>query len=259
MATRFTKISVLSVLATCVAMGAWSASAGANSIAVHFSNYGGNGTSNITGSDGYVPVINWNNLGVNWFSGGGSNLVDNSATPTTAAVTVVAYPCGTYWWVNGPAGGVDNLLEGPWGGDGGGGAEAIPAKITGIPYANYTLIAYTNPPYAGDHAVWLDSNATASNAYNAPVAGSEYYYHQDSTAFDVMTNNTDSAHTEKANTVVYTNLSGPIQTIWDGGLGGATNGGISGFEIIDTPVTAPEPASLGLIGLASIALLRRRR
>ncbi len=239
----------------------------AQSIAVHLSDYAGNGYSGITAGtpDGIqLPDSSWNanwtNVSVNWFSGGASNLQDNTGTPTTAAVSVVANSCGTYWWVNGPSAGVDNLLEGPWGGVSGG-AEAIPDVITGIPYANYEIIAYANPPYTGNHDIWLDSNPASSNAYNTPVAGSQYYFSQDSHAFDMMANNTDDTSFPAGNTVVWSGLSGSNQTLWVGGLGGATNEGITGFEIVNTPEIVPEPSTLALLGVAAIGLLawRKRR
>jgi autotransporter-associated beta strand protein len=223
-----------------------------SSIAAHFSDYAGNTPSPITGTDGVVANSNWTNISVNWFAGNASNLVNSKGLATTAAVTCVGpNGGGTYWWVNGPAAGVDNLLEGPWGGDGGGGGEAIPAVITGIPYASYKIIAYSNPPYAGEHSLWLDSNpGAASNLANTPVAGSLYYYQQDSNAFDLITSQA-VGNPSTGNYVVWTGLSGSSQTIWDNGIGGATNEGISGFEVVDTTPTSLTAGNMAISVTAS--------
>jgi hypothetical protein len=130
--SRVSGIFLLAVFAALMLAAAGTVQA--QSIAVHYSDYAGSGYSGIVGTDGVVPNGYWTNVSVNWFSGSASNLVDSTDAVTTAATNVNngVTGGGTYWWVNGPAGGVDNLLEGPWGGDGGGGAEAIPSVITGI-------------------------------------------------------------------------------------------------------------------------------
>jgi hypothetical protein len=226
-----------------------------NSIAVHWSNYDNynvnnvpvnyktpQGVSNITGIDGVVPQSSWTNIGTKWYGvdDPNTNLVDNKGVPTTAAVGVVATGGGTHWWVTGPTAGLSNLLVGPWGGDGSGtgAGSAIPNVITGIPssYSTYKIIAYANPPYPGQHDVWLDSNPASSNSANPPVAGSLYWFSQTPapSAFVQMTNNTDNTLSPAGNYVVYSGLTGPAQTLWIDGLGGATNQAFTGFQIVDT-------------------------
>ena len=233
------------------------------SIGVHWSGYANNTFSPVTGVDGVVPQGNWTNVGTNWYAGGGlgsaSNLIDNSGSPSTVAVTSTSITSnGTYWKASGPAAGVSNLLVGPGGGNGGGNGSvtstAIPNIITGIPYANYEIIAYVNnTDYAGQgFSVWLDSNPASSSGTNAAVAGSQYYYSSTYTnpvGFVQLTNNSNPASYPSGNYVVWNGLTGSSQTLWtDGwtsaGQGSSANEGITGFQIVNlTPQAVSLPAT----------------
>ena len=245
-------------------------SAQAQSIAVHWDGYGTSaGVSPIPPDtqdgiqlpDGSYNT-NWTNVLANWYSvgsGNNTNLQDSTGAATTATVTCTAGNYGQFGtnWGQGQYSPVpaDSLLNGPWGANGNGNttnlpySEAIPNVITGIPasYSTYEIIGYSNPPYGGDYSVWLDSNPGSSNAANAAVAGSQYYFSPDSgsgtgsTAFVLMTNNTSSSSFPAGNTVVWSGLSGASQTLWTVGVGGgAGNWGFTGFEIVNTtPATPP--------------------
>ena len=128
-------------------------------------------------------------------------------------------------------------------GKGGGSSGAIPNAITGIPYANYEIIAYLNNynNAGGAYSVWLDGNPASSNPTNAPIAGSRYYYGAtwtNPTGFVQMTNNSNATTYSNANYVVWTGLSGSSQTLWTQGWGatgpndGNNNEGITGFQVI---------------------------
>src|SRR5208337_35675 len=70
------------------------------SIAVHWSGYGGANLTNVTGADGVVLNSYWNNVGTNWYSGNASNLVNSTGGTTTAAVNCQGPSgAGTYWYV----------------------------------------------------------------------------------------------------------------------------------------------------------------
>ena len=149
------------------------------SIGVHWSGYGGSGLTNVTGADGVLLNSYWNNVGTNWYSGSASNLLNGSGGTTTAAVNCQG-PSGdgTYWYAynsqyaiaNG--GNVDNVIVGPGGGDGN-----LASAITGIPYANYEIIAYANDTNgAANMNMWLDGNPANSNTTNAPRAGTNVYF-----------------------------------------------------------------------------------
>jgi autotransporter-associated beta strand protein len=219
------------------------------SIGVHWSSYAGSFSSTITGTDGYVPQGDWTNLTANWYSGGASNLINSSGSATSTAVTCnLPASNGTYWYALGHQAGVDNLLVGPGGGNG-----AIPNAITGIPYSSYEIIAYLNNynNAGGAYSVWLDGNPASSGPTNSPVAGSRYYYgatYTNSAGFVLMTNNSNAATYNDANTVVWTGLSGSSQTLWTEGWSSTgaddnnANEGITGFQIVATAA----PASVDL-------------
>jgi hypothetical protein len=250
------------------------------SIAVHWNSYYGGDLSNIPAAtpDGIrLPDgsynNNWTNIESGWYgtgSGNNTNLKDNAGTPTAAAVTTttgasssddLAPNVGSYWGDGHYASG-DTLLNGPWGGDG-----AVPNVITGIPYAHYEIVGYTNPPFGpgGDFSVWLDGNPTSSNAANAPLAGSEYYFSTDNGSgtglglsgdFDVMTDTNPGLNPYPSqNTVVWTGLTGADQTLWTEGFGDSENYGFTGFEIVDTPlVVVSEPSGFAILGAGAVCL-----
>ena len=67
---------------------------------------------------------------------------------------------------------MDNVIVGPGGGDG-----DLASAITGIPYANYEIIAYANDTSgAANMNMWLDGNPASSNSTNAPRAGTNVYF-----------------------------------------------------------------------------------
>ncbi len=221
------------------------------SIAVHWSGYAGANLTNVTGADGVVLNSHWNNVGTNWYSGSAGNLVNGSGGTTTAAVNSQGPSgAGTYWQVYNSAyaiangGKVDNVAVGPGGGNG-----DIASAITGIPYANYEIIAYANDTNGGASMnMWLDGNPASSNSTNAPRGGTNVYFGATVntstgylTSFVPITNTTAGTY-PAGNYTVWTGLSGSTQTIWLQNDGGDGNIGITGFEI----VSAAGPASVNL-------------
>ncbi len=213
------------------------------SIAVHWSGYGGGNLTNVTGADGVVPNSNWNNVGTNWYSGNASSLVNGTGGTTTAAVNCQGPSgAGTYWYAynsqyaiaNG--GNVDNVIVGPGGGDG-----DLASAITGIPYANYEIIAYANDTNgAANMNMWLDGNPASSNSINAPRTGTNVYFGATVNAstgylssFVPITNTTAGTY-PAGNYTVWTGLTGSSQTIWLQNDGGDGNIGITSFEIVST-------------------------
>jgi fibronectin-binding autotransporter adhesin len=182
---------------------------------------------------------NWTNIQAAWYglaSANNTGLQNNLGQATTAAVTQTATGSGTYWFQYGTGSGDTLLSGGAMGGDG-----PIANVITGIPYASYEIIGYTNPYGDGNDTVWLDSDPASSNAANAPRPNSQYWFSSDNGNglglgadgdFDVMTNNTNPASFPSQNTVVWTGLTGTAQTLWASDNNG--NDGFIGFEIVST-------------------------
>ena len=231
------------------------------SIAVHWSGYGGANLTNVTGADGVVLNSYWNNVGTNWYSGNASNLVNSTGGITTAAVNCQGpNGAGTYWYAynaqyaiaNG--GNVDNVIVGPGGGDG-----DLASAITGIPYANYEIIAYANDTNgAANMNMWLDGNPASSNSTNAPRAGTNVYFGATVntstgylTSFVPITNTTAGTY-PAGNYTVWTGLTGSSQTIWLQNDGGDGNVGITGFEIVSTAGSGYAPA--GGVNLPATAI-----
>jgi autotransporter-associated beta strand protein len=221
------------------------------SVAVHWSGYGGANFTNVTGADGVVSNSHWNNVGTNWYSGNASSLLNGSGGTTTAAVNCQGPSgAGTYWQVYGSGnaiangGKVDNVVVGPGGGNG-----DIASAITGIPYSNYEIIAYANDTNGGANMnMWLDGNPASSGSANAPRAGTNVYFSATVasstgylTSFVPITNTTAGTY-PAGNYTVWTGLSGSSQTIWLQNDGGDGNIGITGFEIVSTA----GPASVNL-------------
>jgi hypothetical protein len=241
----------------------------AQSIAVHWAGYYNNTSSPVTGTDGVVPNSHWTNLAAGWYSippGNYSTLVDSNGLATPAAVTDTVAGGGTYWGYYFGANPTENLLKGPGGGgpNGIGPSSAIPNVITGIPYANYEIIAYANNGFlSGPLQMWLDPNPAAPNPSDVPATS---YYFSPTVAttndFEQITN-TDPALSPQGNYVIFSGLTGPDQTIWLNGYGAGApmNYGETGFEIVSTP--SPEPSTVallaaGAVGLAGLVCRRRR-
>src|SRR5271166_1612066 len=100
----------------------------AQSIAVHWSSYNGNGDTSIpAGTPDGIQLPdgsynqNWTNLQAGYYQQPGTNntgLQDSTSAATTAAVTcTAANASGTYWYY-GANTSTDNLLNGPWGNNG---------------------------------------------------------------------------------------------------------------------------------------------
>jgi hypothetical protein len=271
----------LSILAACVGVGMLgmpALAAAGDSVSVHWAWYDNykdannqvvnyptpvsdssiTAITNPTG-DGVVNSMVWNNVGTKWMdvdtgATPGTNLLDSNGAATTASVAFV-HPTASNWWVTGPTAGTDNLLVGPWGGDGGEGA-IMSNQINGIPYSSYEIIAYVNDGAGGsDMTVWLDSDPGAPSPSNA--ASVQYYFHNTGTSPGfVPITNTTSGTFPLGNYAIFTGLNGATQTLWLNGTDG--NKGFTGLQIVDTSAV-PEPASLSLLGAGALLLISRRR
>ena len=196
-------------------------------VAVHWTGYYQLETTDVTGTAGVVPNSHWTNIEAGYYvnppSNNYTNLVDSTGAATTAAVTSAVPNTGTYYQYYFGATPNNNVLKGPGGGQGGGTGSFIVANaITGIPYANYNIIAYINGANTGNSQVWLTS-APNNVYYYSPTAGTTDNY--------VQVTNTDSTMFPSGNYVVFSGLTGSSQTMEFLGPGGD---GFNGFEIVNT-------------------------
>jgi autotransporter-associated beta strand protein len=226
-------------------LGGSGGGAGGASIGIHFVGTG----SSITGPDGPSGAVmsNWNNL-----TGGGVGtgvsftnypLVDYQGNASTAAISV-SVTSGAY-----ASGASDQLLNGYLYQFN---STPVPAVITGIPYAKYSIYIFS-----------VDSNSGETTEITA--GGSNYYYTpQVGTANDIAPNqanyvritNTDPSLAPVGNYVEVDNLTGSSQTVTVTGYTGEDVAELAGIEIVSTggggaggsnvlPATSPVTISNG--------------
>jgi fibronectin-binding autotransporter adhesin len=181
-------------------------------IGIHFV---GSGSSQ-TGSAGVVPIGNWNNLTA--INTSNRALTDSTGAATTATITVSGATEN-----NGSSHSSIQILNGYNYNNANG---AMSATISGIPYANYSLYAYT-----------VDS-APGMNDQVMTIGGQNYYYAPDGgTTYNQITN-TYPATFQTGNYVVATQLTGSSQTVTAQG-DGSKYGSFASFEIVNNPNVLP--------------------
>jgi hypothetical protein len=124
---------------------------------------------------------------------------------------------------------------------------AATLTLSGLnPTGNYDLIAYVGP-------IFFETDPEAVSV------GSTTYYLTSSSSLSTWsqsTYTTSSAGAPVANYAEFDNLSGPIVTVTLPAIGYY---GLDGIEIVPVAGSVPEPASLGLLAVAGLGLLRPSR
>ena len=120
--------------------------------------------------------------------------------------------------------------------------------MTEIPYASYDIIVYFSSDGAGREGDVTDGSTNYSfvNVGQSSVSGVN--------ALLVPTTDTAGAYTTTANYAVFSGLSGASQTVTVQMRDDDEWGGIAGFQLVEVP----EPATLGLLSLCGLLLLRNR-
>jgi hypothetical protein len=210
----------------------------------------------VSGSNvaGLVPVSNWNN---SWPSNPTTDLIDDSGAPTTLDIAISTF---NTWSVFGFHPGQDadttynkELLNGylnagpaPW----------MPAitysqiAMSEIPYANYNVIVYFSSDVSGRAGDVTDGATNYSFVTVGPASVSG------ANALFAQTTDTGGTYTTTANYAVFSGLSGASQTVKVQMRDLDQWAGIAGFQVVEA---VPEPASIMLVALCSLIMLRRAR
>jgi hypothetical protein len=215
-------------------------------------NNGANGTMLATDVAGVVPQANYNDLAGN--NSSNANLVDSTGAGTGAGITYAGngiYIAHGGGGATGTQGGDEKLNSGFIYG-------TTHLAFTNIPYSTYDVYIYqlndasgrqqttTLTPAVGPAISFFGSSpnpeAVGQVDNNALTA---YVYLQ-------ATSTTPGVFTDPANFVRFVGITGSSFTI---DVSAPGNGYINGFQIVQI---VPEPASLSLLGLGGLALLRRR-
>jgi fibronectin-binding autotransporter adhesin len=165
----------------------------------------------IVGSDGPVPMSNWNTLvGAN---PSGANLINSSGVATAAAISISG-ASGTVHDSD-----LDQLLSNYI--YTGTSPISITVNLTGIPYSYYNLYA-------------ISADETAGHTNQLTMGGTNFYFTAATPATDsgtfIQITNTSSATNPIGNYAVVSALSGPNQTVTN--TSGADTG-FSGIEIVN--------------------------
>ncbi|HET6249187.1 MAG TPA: PEP-CTERM sorting domain-containing protein [Tepidisphaeraceae bacterium] len=205
-----------------------------------------------TDSAGVVPQTNWNAEATSSFTNVALN--DNSGNATTAVFSGSAD--GTYFGGNGftPGTGDATLTAGElyqgMSSTVGSAGLANNFTITNIPYPTYDVYVYGDADAGGrviSDALTPSGGSTTfisfttENGSNGWVAGTGTWNGIGTPPADPSANYAHFAGITASGFVLQSGAQG--------------NGGINGIEIVATP----EPASLGLLGVAALGLLARRR
>ena len=194
------------------------------------------------GLSGY-QATNWNNVdttgAVNWYdptSASGLALNDNTGADSGATVSY-----GPAWtWYDGSVWGNDNAgtvyLNGP------GWADPIPTiTVTNVPYDLYTVIVYHGTEEGANEATGF-APVTVNGALQAACTNSGTF-------------GTVGGWVDGRNSRVVTGLTDSTMTIDIASSIAGSDATIAGFQIVEVP----EPATMALLSLGSLALIRRKK
>ncbi|MFT5301689.1 MAG: hypothetical protein ACI87E_000012 [Mariniblastus sp.] len=193
-----------------------------------------------------VDAGNWNNVAL--LNGSQGSLNDRDGVATGVSVT---WGSGGMWGdatANVDAdNGIGNamMLRGYLDDtdDIGGTSDGIGVSIdlSGITYGTYDIIMF-------------GSTDTAGGGYVDATIGGNVYSTTGTKDLYGANPNLDATRTWVASGLSGSSLSITLET-----RNGATRGSVAGFQIVDTTTAVPEPGTLGMIAMAGIACVLRRR
>ncbi|MCF7674434.1 MAG: hypothetical protein K9N23_03035 [Akkermansiaceae bacterium] len=223
----------------------------ANVISIQFSG----GSPAVTGTTGVVPAPNRNVYsGLNFSAG---SLVDDTGSATTLSISTLGWNF-TAGWGN-PGTDFMNLYNNSLAKDNGGTGNPPPTatiSLSSIPFANYDVYVYYNTYASGVVQEWSDGTTTLYGM-TATVGGlgpnaSGFTLSQEGSLASAQSGS-------GGNYLVFTGETASSLTLSSLGSAqvlGYQENAISGLQIVET---IPEPSLLGLLALAPVLAMRRRR
>ncbi len=201
---------------------------GNGSIGINFATGQSGGVHNVTGTAGFVPMGNWNN--VTGITGTNLPLVNSTGAGSGATLTFTA---NSNWSsnINGDYTNQDQQLLNSYL-DSNSSASRAQVTVNNVPYSSYTAYLYVNSDTAnrGQKANLLGSQTGPTYYYQTVGSGASTYQ---------TTNNTTPSTYPTADYLVYSGLNNSSSVTFQAGYDN-NNGGITGLEIVPTtPVAAP--------------------
>jgi hypothetical protein len=234
--------------AAAMAMGGMASSAMAVSIGVNFIGDNNGGGASVTGTAGFVPQGNWNNVAGPGANNGSSATIVSDSNVTTGASLAWTSP---NLWASGVGSNQDGILmqgylDNSPGQDSIATLTGLPGNIAGPGSTPYSVIVYLAGDTAGDNRGGTYTvNGVVQTALGIGPSQNGVYV--------------PATAVTPGNYLLFTGITGSTLTIdVHPTTGGTPRAPFDGFQVLDS-ASVPEPASLGLLGIGSVTLLARRR
>ena len=239
------KTAILLMLSLCTA------AAQAAVVSWNYNRYADAYADQATDVAGVVPASYWNDT---WLDGRATDLLDSTGAATTIDISWESF---NSWSIEAAHPGTDadgsynkEILNGYLNSGPASWSPAITysaVTLTEIQYDTYDIIVYFSSDAADREGDVTDGTTTYSfNTLGADSTAS-------ASALLVQTTDVAGTYTTAANYAIFTGLTGDTQTLTVQMRDDDEWGGIAAIQIV------PEPATVSLVGLGALALIRKRK